>query len=383
MKRTFPFGLVLALGTGLGGCVDTLPPLDEITSLRVELLAPTDPGTKDNRLPDTVTSAQIKVTAIDSRGEVADLDGPVQVYAQFLGTLTPTLGSATPLATITLVDGVSGPATVMLPPVYGPKVLSVEDGRAGGTYPTGPSPTLWVRDPFIADIQTPDDEMALDALSASPLELKQVRVSASRHGARGRLVVSGTYAQGYSLTDVQCADDNGTPPCTVGSYDSILIFSFSRPKDEHGENIVAGEFMDGFTGGVQEFNGLTEVGFPQSFNTVTTADPARIPAPAVVDATWLTNTIEFERNESGLIQVDGATVCPLDDDYATYKQWKVDIGRGCGSAINVITTGVAEFDPATHEGMPLTRVVGILRPVSIGSFNVWIMYPRSSADLTL
>jgi hypothetical protein len=27
--------------------------------------------------------------------------------------------------------------------------------------------------------------------------------------------------------------------------------------------------------------------------------------------------------------------------------------------------------------------VGTLRPVNIGSFNVWIVYPRSAADLTL
>jgi len=41
------------------------------------------------------------------------------------------------------------------------------------------------------------------------------------------------------------------------------------------------------------------------------------------------------------------------------------------------------FDPATREGMPVTRVVGVLRPVNIGTFNVWIMYPRTGADLTL
>ena len=34
-------------------------------------------------------------------------------------------------------------------------------------------------------------------------------------------------------------------------------------------------------------------------------------------------------------------------------------------------------------GRTLPRVVGVLRPVNIGSFNVWIIYPRSTADLTL
>jgi len=28
-------------------------------------------------------------------------------------------------------------------------------------------------------------------------------------------------------------------------------------------------------------------------------------------------------------------------------------------------------------------VIGVLRPVNIGTFNVWIIYPRSAADLVL
>jgi hypothetical protein len=370
---------------GLAGCVEHLPPLDEVTSLRVELLSPTDPGTTENRLSDTVASAEIRVTAIDAQGQVADLDGPVKVYLQFLGTLSPELGSPIPHATVMLTDGVSAPTTIILPRVFGPTVIWVEDDTAGGSYPTGTSPVLWFRDPFIADISTPPDEMALDALSSSPLELKQVTVSASRYGAMGRLVVTGTYAQGYSLSDVMCADDNGTPPCVAGDYDHILVFSFSRPRDEMGRTITQGQFTDGFAGGVQEFNGLTEIGFPQSFveePSPVSVDDARIPPPAVVDQSWFSNTILFERNESGLLEIDGGIVCPLDDDYTTYKQWKLDLGRGCGTAINVITTGVSDFDPGAAEGMAVTKVIGVLRPVNIGTFNVWIIFPRTGADLT-
>jgi len=378
MKRLVFLPLLVA------GCVETLPPLDEITSLRVELLMPTDPGSLEARLPDTVTSAQIVVTAYDAEGQPADLDGPVKVYAQFLGTLTPERGT-TPLTTIMLTDGVSAPSTVMLPRVYGPTVLWVEDDREGGTYPTGTSAVLWFRDPFIADITTPRDEMALDALESSPLELKQVTVSASRYGALGRLVVSAVKAQGYALSDVQCADINGTPPCVAGNYDHVLIFSFSAPRDEDGRHIVQGQFTNGFSGGVSEFNGLTEIGFPQSFvdePSPVSADDARISPPVVVDQTWFSNIIRFERVEDGLIQVDGGTVCPLDADYDTYKQWKLDIGRGCGTPINVISIG-SSFDPAARVGMPVTRVIGTLEPVNIGTFNVWIMKPRSNADITL
>jgi len=364
------------------GCVEHLPPLDETTSFAVELLAPTDPGSAEQRLPDTVASAQIRVTALDADGNLdTGVDLTADVRIQFLGTLTPELGRA-PLATVDLVAGVSQPTNVALPPVFGPTVLWVDDPTPGGSYATGTSPILWFRDPFIADISTPRDENALDALESSPLELKQVRVSASRYGSRGRMVVTGTYAQGYSLSDVQCADDQGTPPCLADDYDHVLVFSFSRPRDEQGRNIEAGMFTDGFAGGVQEFNGLTEIGFPQSFVSDTSVDPARIPAPVVIDQAWLTDIIRFERVESGLVEVDGGVVCPLDEDYTTYKQWKLDIGAGCGAPINVITTGVSDFDPAAAEGQTVTKVIGVLRPVNIGTFNVWIMYPRQGSDVT-
>ena len=196
-------------------------------------------------------------------------------------------------------------------------------------------------------------------------------------------MVNGVYAQGYTLDDVECADADGTPPCVAGDYDHIYVFSFSRPSDQMGRDLAVGETVSSFAGGISEFNGLTEVGFPQSFVDDPSADPARVAAPVVVQTSWLSNTIMFERNEAGLIEVDDATLCPLDADYATYKQWKLDIGSGCGSPINVITSGVVDFDPSMFVGQVIPKVVGSLRPVNIGSFNVWIMYPRFAEDLTL
>jgi hypothetical protein len=83
-------------------------------------------------------------------------------------------------------------------------------------------------------------------------------------------------------------------------------------------------------------------------------------------------------------------VCELDDEYETFRQWKLDpagVGGDCsnnGNVLNVITTGViSDFDPAALVGKTLPRVVGVLRPVEIGDFNVWIIFPRSEADLTL
>lgn len=374
--------LALSLAAA-AGCVETLPPLDETTSLRVELLAPTDLGSPTMDAP-PAASATIRVTAIDAQNQVdVDYSGMADVYVQFLGSLTPALGSPMPLARVPITNGVSGEAVVPLPPVFGRTVLWVEDATEGGSFPTGTSPPIWFADPYMQDISEPANPMALDALSSSPLESKQVTVSSSRYGARGRLLVTGTYAQGYTLSDVQCADEAGNPPCTTGDYDHLLIFSFSRPKDERGRNIEAGQFVTGFAGSIQEFNGLTEVGFPQSFTDPndTSIDLARIPPPAVVQTSWFTSPIEFEKRESGLIAAEGGTVCPLDDDFTMYKQWKLDVGRGCGQPINVITTGVADFDPASRVGQTVTRVVGLLRPVNIGTFNVWIIYPRGNGDV--
>lgn len=368
----------------LASCVEELPGVEGTQSLRVTLVSPTEPGSPEAPLADDALTVSVRVEAIDETGEVdTTFSGDVDVYVQFLGSLTPDLGR-NPLDRITLAAGVSPTVELTMPRVFGPTFLWIEDGGEDGTYATGTSPTLWYRDPYLADVSTPDDEAALDALESSPLEQKQVTVTASRYGAVGRLVVTGVYAQGYTVSDVQCADEAGTPPCTTGFYDHVLVFSFSRPRDERGRNIAVGQVIDGFAGSVQEFNGLTEIGFPQSFVAAEEpdVDPARIPVPEMIQTTWLSNTIEMERRESALVAIENAVLCPLDEEYEVYKQWKLDVGRGCGSPINVITAGVADFDPALHVGETMPRVVGTLRPVNIGTFNVWIVYPRSTDDVT-
>ena len=199
------------------------------------------------------------------------------------------------------------------------------------------------------------------------------------------------FSQGYTVSDVQCADDAGTPPCTSGPYDHAMVFSFSAPRDQCFDNVELGQVLTGFAGGQSEFNGLTEIGFPQTFveGDELEVNTARLPVPATLDTTWFTNKIMFERNEAAPISIVNGKVCDLDDDYATYKQWKIDpsgTGGDCmgnRNVINVITNGVVATDPATLVGKTVPSVTGVLRPVNIGSFNVWIIYPRSSADLVL
>src|SRR5689334_4160683 len=199
----------------VAACVDTKPPIKGTQSLAVTITSPSDPGTEAARLPDTARTITYNLQALDQDGNPdASYTRDVQVYVQFLGTLTPYLGD-TPLATVHVANGVAMNQSITLPPVFGPTSIWFDDGKdTDATYATGASPTLWYRDPFIQDIQKPNDEMALDALSASPLQNKNLDVRQSRYGANGRLVVSSIFSQGYTVSDMQCGP-NGAPPCTA------------------------------------------------------------------------------------------------------------------------------------------------------------------------
>jgi hypothetical protein len=381
--------LLLTAVVTLAACVDHEPSLlaGKTTSLKVNLITPADPGSQNNRLPaGGTTTATITITALDENGNTdTSVSKNVDLYVGFLGSLTPPHEKGVPFQKVMLNAGVSATTTVMLPPTFGPTFLWVEDVEGSDpSYATGTSPQIWFRDPFIADTQRPVSETAVNALTDSPLENKTVDVTASRYGAMGRLVVSGVYATGYTLDDVQCQDANGTPPCQAGDYDHAFIYSYSKAVDQFGATIVTGENITGFQGGISEFDGLTEVGFPQSFvaNPAVT-NTAEVSTPVKVDMTWFSNLILFERAESGLIEVDNGTLCPLDTDWTTYNQWKLDIGAGCTTPINVITAGVINFDPTPYVGKVIPKVVGTMRPINIGSFNVWLMYPRFDQDLVL
>lgn len=397
----------------LAGCVDHRSGISGTQSLRVELVSPADLGDIDRRLPGGARTVTVNVTAYDAAYAIdTGFDRDVQVYAQFLGTLTPTptvdaLNEmvAMPLASFHLTAGRAMNQSVALPPVLGPTTLWIEDGPQAvpgsrkidpsyvPTYATGASPVMWFRDPSIADIQTPVDETRIDALQVSPLQNKQVSVSASRYGSAGRLVVTSVFSQGYTVSDVKCSDAAGTPPCTTSGYDHVEVFSSSAPRDQNGRLLQQGQLIDGFSGGISEFQGLTEIGFPVTFATSDAVTPDHLPPPAVLDQdTWFNGLgdpqgiINFERNESAPIEIDNALVCPLDDAFDRFKEWKIDPSGACaprGNVIDVVTAGViGDLDPAALVGKTLPRVVGVLRPIET-SGNIWIIYPRSSADLTL
>jgi hypothetical protein len=391
--RTLLLALVLVTA-----CTDTQAPISGTTSLAITLVSP-DPGDVNNRIDATETKVVVNIQAMDADGKPdATYSKLVPVYAHYLGTLTPYLDVTNGLqsiktsmtAPINVVNGVATNVTIQLPPVFGPTTIWFDDDpSAGATYAAGVSPTLWYRDPYINDIQNPGDETAVNAYSDSPLEGKNISVDSSKHGANGAMVVTSVFAQGYTVADVQCGP-NLMPPCIADPYDYVEVFSFSAPQDQDRRFLTEGQVIDGFAGGVTEFDGLTEIGFPQTFVAgAIEVNTAREPASVKFDPSWFTNKIMFERNEGGAIEVDNAKVCPLDSDYTTFKQWKVDPAgvadaAACGgkSLINVISLSAPEVDPASLAGKTLSKLVGILRPINIGPFDVWIIYPRAASDIT-
>src|SRR5262245_28561414 len=90
----------------LGACVETRDPIKGTQSLRVDLKTPT--GSKDAPLADTARTVTFDVTALDAENQTdTSYNNPVQVYVNFLGTLTPYLGGSPTLATVTMNGGVA------------------------------------------------------------------------------------------------------------------------------------------------------------------------------------------------------------------------------------------------------------------------------------
>ena len=302
-----------------------------------------------------------------------------------------------PLATVHMSGGAStGRRRSTLPPVFGPTTIWLDDGHGSRapTYATG----------VVADAVVPrpvhrrhpdagERDGARRARRRRRSTNKNIVDPASRYGANGRLVVTSVFAQGYTVADVQCADDQRHAAVHVAGLRlrrGVLVQRAARTRTAASSSRARS--IDGFAGGSQRVRRPDRDRVPADVRrtsvdcTTVDVNTAREPATAKFDPTWFTNKINFERNEAGAIEVDNANVCPLDADYTTFKQWKLDpagVGGDCCDGKNVINVDhrrvvQARLDPPTLVGKTFPKVVGILRPINIGSFNVWIIYPRST-----
>ena len=119
----------LLLISVVAACGDPLPPITGTQALQIDMVSPTDTGAIDSRICSTlpcpqagqqpVTSATVNVTAIGPDGQMdTSYTNDVQVYVNFLGTLTPYLcdpssaAQCNALATIHVQDGIATNAVV-------------------------------------------------------------------------------------------------------------------------------------------------------------------------------------------------------------------------------------------------------------------------------
>lgn len=113
-----------------------------------------------------------------------------------------------------------------------------DDQESEPTMATGATETLFFDNPRIRDIQF------TERISGSPLIGQQARVT------EGRMVVVNVLANGFFVVDL----DEQVPD---RMYNGIFIFTFSKPK-----YIEYGDILCEFSGGVDEFVGMTQVVFP-------------------------------------------------------------------------------------------------------------------------
>ena len=135
----------------LAGCTETRDAIEGTQSIEVELVTPASGGTVMSRLTDAQRTITVNLRAKNAQGELdTTFNADIRVYAQYLGTLTPSLEDM-PLATIPMTNGVATGATVTVDNTFGATTLWFDNGTGfGPDYQfgavSGTSPTLWYRD---------------------------------------------------------------------------------------------------------------------------------------------------------------------------------------------------------------------------------------------
>jgi hypothetical protein len=351
--RGFGTALVLlAAAAWLGTACNSTEPLmtKEPTSLKVIVIDPVDLGAQQR--PIEQRSLTFQVQAYLSTGVVAQNFSAVLNVLVFsegnlsrlplnpaltpAGCADPTTAASQPPGTcpvtyqIALINGTTDLITLDLPSTFEQTALWVEDtgnDLATGTFATGTSEAIFYPNPKFSDINRPVDETTAAVTFHSQLEGKTVYVDGT---LTGTLVVTGVYNQFFTATDID-------PNEMAKGYNHLLPFSFSAPRyhrNINGSNysfaLSIGQRLSYVQGGVSEFNGLTELGFPTFDVLDDDVDPATgnpithpelIPEPVELmpgdfqqppgDAATQDKLIKFEKQEGGLVSVSGGVMCPI------------------------------------------------------------------------
>lgn len=338
----------LALALSLGACVEETPPRDPdaLAGFAITIVDDSALGEAPFAFPSAFTPVTIRVEALDGAGErksdyrgtvaVRIVPGEVQDSTRF----------------VTLVDGVNGAHELRLRYSFGqsriwaeevgldqqdecrdgfdndgngrldypgdPGCFGVEDPSEGGaTYVTGVSSPLRFQPIHIHDVQfNPEDPRG-----ESPLLGEEVKIEPVEGAEPLPLLVTNVTFSGLFVTDL--AETEG--------YDSIFLFNFSFP-----EGVSLGDRLLWFSGGVDEFQGGTQLTFPswevdESYDLPdseraiiatcgTSEDPDVLqPTITVLSSEDLADLETLERYESSVVRVENVRLtstfmdCDFDD----------------------------------------------------------------------
>ncbi len=287
-----------------------------------------------------------------------------------------------------------------------------DDDEGAGSHAVGVSAPLWFDFPRLADVQ--------GRQGASPMAGRRVVVEG------GSMVVTRITTDGFYVSEL---DTSGASV----PWGHLFVFNYSTP---HGLRVC--DRIERLSGGVVEFFGFTELGFPAWRSVPWCPEGMRCPVPGgdvllgepcpvsearVLDGAVL-GTPDMEPWESALVEVRGARLptlfgpepppagsnCDLNGDgvvslapgperdcndncmgtvscsewnqYLEFGQFVVEVD---GKAISVVLRdSVPDFDPGAMPGAVLPALRGTLRHFApLGPQRGYVLQPRCRADLAL
>jgi hypothetical protein len=362
MERLLP---ALALTAALAGCVEhhAYPNAGRVNSLAIELVDPPPDQLGSPTRPVQARKATFNVIAKDEEGQLVAQDLSVNVFISFGGIKTGADSACgadasgnNPIETIQLTGGKMMGHTVEVPGAFGATSIWVEEPIA---HASGASPTIYFRNPFISDVQTPPDLTASNATFCSPFNNKFVIIDHAT--GDGELVVSSVFSDAFVVTDTGAS-----------SFNNIYLYAFGKPPPY----IVPGRVIRSVSGNYSKFVGFTELNFPL-FDTDDSAPMVPVPAPVELQLADLGNVGKMLGADAGLVHYTG-TICNASppnpnndpniqktiDSWNKYNEFVIDNDGMCDSfsnlSVQLPSKVVGSFDPLQNVGKQMS-VVGMLQ----------------------
>jgi len=333
------------------------PTASLLTTLEVQLIDPPPSGLGSPTAPVNVKKATFNLIARDEQGNVINKDVAVDVFISFGGVKTGANSACgadesgnMPIEKVTLKAGMLMNHSVDLPLAFGSTSIWIDEPTSGAT---GASPTIYFRNAFIAEAQTPPDITAANATFCSPFNGKFLIFD--HPTGSGQLVVTSVFSNAFAVTDT------GVAP---GQFNSMYLFAFGKPPPE----IVEGRIITDFSGNYSKFVGFTELNFPL-FNVADSTVPlATVPPPVQLAPGDITNVAKMLGASASVVTYTG-TICDPQSaanlqSWQKYNQFVLDNNGMCDAfsniAIELPSKVMGTFDPLKAVNQQAT-ITGMLR----------------------